>query len=74
MIWTLLTEGDLNRGRAPELTSPHWRCGIVDPKASGAVCTLTYQQTKHAYDEYQALIARGVNPEEIEAALERFER
>jgi hypothetical protein len=35
----LLTKGDLNRGRAPELKSPHWRCGIVDP-ATGATCTL----------------------------------
>lgn len=34
----LLTEGDLDRGRPPDLTSPHWRCGIVDP-TSGAVCT-----------------------------------
>ena len=34
----LLTEGDLDRGRASDLTSPHWRCGIVDP-ATGAVCT-----------------------------------
>lgn len=34
----LLTEGDLVRGRAPDLTSPHWRCGIVD-RATGAVCT-----------------------------------
>jgi hypothetical protein len=37
-MMTLLTEGDLVRGRAPDLTSPHWRCGIVDP-ATGAVCT-----------------------------------
>lgn len=35
----LLTEGDLDRGRPPDLTRPHWRCGVVDP-ASGAVCTL----------------------------------
>jgi hypothetical protein len=34
----LLTEGDLDRGRPPDLTSHHWRCGIVDP-ATGAVCT-----------------------------------
>ncbi len=38
-MMTLLTEGDLDRGRAPDLTSPHWRCGIVD-RATGAVCTL----------------------------------
>ena len=34
----LLTEGDLDRGRPPDLTSQHWRCGIVDP-ATGRVCT-----------------------------------
>ena len=39
MTTPLLTEGDLDRGRPPELKSPHWRCGIVDP-ATGAVCTL----------------------------------
>jgi hypothetical protein len=33
-----LTEGDLDRGRAPDLKSPHWRCGIVDPSTT-AVCT-----------------------------------
>ena len=35
---TPLTEGDLDRGRPPDLTSPHWRCRIVD-QATGAVCT-----------------------------------
>jgi hypothetical protein len=39
MTMPLLTEGDLDRGRPPELKSPHWRCGIVDP-ATGAACTL----------------------------------
>ena len=34
----LLTEGDLDRGRPPDLTSPHWRCGTVDP-ATGGACT-----------------------------------
>jgi hypothetical protein len=29
--------GDLDRGRAPDLKSPHWRCRIIDP-ATGAVC------------------------------------
>lgn len=38
MTEQLLTEGDLDRGRPPELTSPHWRCRIVDP-TTGAVCT-----------------------------------
>lgn len=35
---TLLTEGDLDRGRPADLTSPHWRCRVVD-QATGAVCT-----------------------------------
>lgn len=39
MTTPLLTEGDLDRGRSSDLTSPHWRCGIVDP-GTGAVCTL----------------------------------
>ena len=37
MITPLLTEGDLDRGQPPDLKSPHWRCGIVDP-ATGVVC------------------------------------
>ena len=37
-LLTALTEGDLDRGRPPDLTSPQWRCGIVDP-ATGGVCT-----------------------------------
>ncbi|MGH3847146.1 MAG: hypothetical protein ACRDS0_37860 [Pseudonocardiaceae bacterium] len=41
-----LTEGDLDRGGPPELTSPHWRCRIVDP-ATGAVCT----RRPHAEDQ-----------------------
>jgi hypothetical protein len=39
MTKPLLTEGDLDRGRPPELKSLHWCCGIVDP-ATGAACTL----------------------------------
>lgn len=27
----LLTGGDLDRGRAPTVTSRYWRCSIVDP-------------------------------------------
>jgi hypothetical protein len=34
----LLTEGDLDRGQPPDVTSPNFRCGIVD-RATGAVCT-----------------------------------
>jgi hypothetical protein len=29
MTTPLLTEGDLGRGQPRDLTSPHWRCGIV---------------------------------------------
>ena len=39
MTTPLLTEGDLDRGRPPDLTIWQWRCGIVDP-TTGAVCTL----------------------------------
>jgi hypothetical protein len=46
MMTPLLTEGDLVRGRTPDLTSPHWRCGIVD-RATGAVCT----KRPHGEDE-----------------------
>ncbi|MFZ0122346.1 MAG: hypothetical protein WAL99_23465 [Pseudonocardiaceae bacterium] len=35
---SLLTEGDLDRGWPPDLTSPQWRCRVVD-QATGAVCT-----------------------------------
>jgi hypothetical protein len=38
MTTSLLTEGDLDRGHPPDLTSPHWRCGIVHT-VTGAVCT-----------------------------------
>lgn len=48
MTTPLLTEGDLDRGGPPELTSPHWHCGIVDP-ATGAVCT----RRPHNADEGQ---------------------
>ncbi|MDT7594463.1 MAG: hypothetical protein QOJ06_9 [Pseudonocardiales bacterium] len=37
---SLLTESDLVRGRAPDLTSPHSRCSIVVDQATGAVCTM----------------------------------
>jgi hypothetical protein len=44
MITRPLTEGDLDRGRAPDLKSPHWRCSTVDP-ATGAVCTADHTAT-----------------------------
>ena len=63
----LLTEGDLDRGRPPGVTSPHFRCSIVDPA------------TGHDLDPGAEgeLIVRGPNvmpgyhnkPEETKAAL-----
>jgi hypothetical protein len=38
MTSPLLTEGDLDRGHAPDVISPYWRCVVVDP-TTGAVCT-----------------------------------
>jgi hypothetical protein len=38
VIARLLTEGDLDRGRPSDRTSPQWRCRVVD-QATGAVCT-----------------------------------
>jgi len=40
----LLIEGDPDCGRAPDVTSLHWRCGIVNP-ATGAVCTAARMMT-----------------------------
>jgi hypothetical protein len=37
MITRPLTEGDLDRGGAPDLKSPHWRCRTVDPATGGRV-------------------------------------
>ena len=48
MTTPLLTEGDLDRGQAPGLTSSHWRCGIVHT-ATGAVCT----RRPHGDSEHQ---------------------
>lgn len=38
MTEVLLTEGDVARGRAPDVVRVSWYCGIVDP-STGAVCT-----------------------------------
>lgn len=47
MIPSPLTEGDLDRGRAPDLNSSHWRCSTVDP-ATGAVCIRRpHRDTEH---------------------------
>ena len=50
---TLLTEGDLDRGRSPDLASPHWRCRIVD-HATGALPILTVEQRDEALRKAQA--------------------
>lgn len=54
MTTALLTEGDLDRGRPPDLKSPHWRCGIVDP-ATGAVCTRRPHRDDEQHQGYQAV-------------------
>ncbi|MGH3846784.1 MAG: hypothetical protein ACRDS0_35985 [Pseudonocardiaceae bacterium] len=54
----LLTEGDLDRGRAPDLTIPHWRCGIVDP-ASGAVCTRRPHGDEEQHQGWEAVQGAG---------------
>jgi hypothetical protein len=54
MITPLLTEGDLDRGRPPELKSPHWRCSIIDP-ATGAVCTRRPHSDDEQHQGYQAV-------------------
>jgi hypothetical protein len=54
MATPLLTEGDLDRGQPPDLTSPHWRCGIVDP-ATGAACTLRPHRDDESHRGYQAV-------------------
>lgn len=58
MTSPLLTEGDLDRGHAPDLTSPHWRCGIVDP-ATGAVCTHRPHRDDEQHKGYQAVQGTG---------------
>jgi hypothetical protein len=58
MTLALLTEGDLDRGRPPDLTTPHWRCCIVDP-ATGAVCTLRPHGKDAQHKGYQAVQGTG---------------
>ena len=53
MTEPLLTEGDLARGRGPDLVNQHWRCAVVDP-ATGAVCTL---RPHDEGDEHKGLAA-----------------
>jgi hypothetical protein len=58
VISSPLTEGDLDRGRAPDLKSPHWRCRIVDP-ATGAVCTRRPHRDDEQHQGYQAVQGSG---------------
>jgi hypothetical protein len=58
MTTPLLTEGDLDRGRPPELKSPHWRCSIVDP-ATGATCTLRPHTEDKQHQGRQAVQGAG---------------
>jgi hypothetical protein len=58
MRTALLTEGDIDRGRAPDLTSPHWRCRIVHA-ASGAVCTRRPHGDDVQHQGYQAVQGAG---------------
>jgi hypothetical protein len=63
-----LTEGDLDRGRAPDLKRRHRRCSTVDP-ATGAVCTLR----PHSHDEqhrgHQAV--QGTSRRQVERCARR---
>ena len=58
MTTLLLTEGDLDRGRPPELKSPHWRCGIVDP-ATGAAGTLQLHTNDKQHQGREAVQGAG---------------
>ena len=58
MTKPLLTEGDLDRGRPPELKSLHWCCGIVDP-ATGAACTLRPHTKDKQHQGCQAVQGAG---------------
>jgi hypothetical protein len=53
-----LTEGDLDRGRAPDLKSPHWRCSTVDP-TTGAVCTRRPHRDDEQHQGHQAVQGTG---------------
>lgn len=58
MATGLLTEGDIDRGRPPDLTSPHWRCGIVHA-ASGAGCTRRPHGDDVKHQGYEAVQGAG---------------
>src|SRR5918998_2635168 len=64
MITTLLTEGDLDRGRLPELKSPHWRCSIVDP-ATGAVCTRRPHGQDQEHKGWEAVHGAGRSKRQV---------
>jgi hypothetical protein len=56
MTSPLLTEGDLDRDRPPQLTSPHGRCGVVP---TGAVCTRWPHGDGEQHQGYQAVQGTG---------------
>jgi hypothetical protein len=58
MTTPLLTEGDLDRGRRPDVGSEHFRCGIVDP-ATGAVCTKRLHGSDVDHHGYEAVHGGG---------------
>jgi hypothetical protein len=58
MIIRPLTEDDLDRGRAPDLKSPHWRCRTVDP-ATGAVRTRRPHRDDQQHQGHHAVQGTG---------------
>lgn len=58
VITALLTEGDLDRGRAPDRKSAQWRCGTVDP-ATGAVCTRRPHRSDEQHQGHHAVQGTG---------------
>jgi hypothetical protein len=58
MTTALLTEGDMDRGRAPDLKTHHWRCGVVDPSTT-AVCTRRPHRDDQQHQGYHAVQGIG---------------
>lgn len=58
MTRPLLTEGDVARGRPPDISSAFFRCGIVDP-ATGAVCTKRPHGDGDAHEGFEAVVGSG---------------
>jgi hypothetical protein len=58
MTTPLLTEGDPDRDRRPDVGSEHFRCGIGDP-ATGAVCTKRLHDSDVDHHGYEAVHGGG---------------